>query len=102
MSRKITCDKCNKDFDLNTKVKKHKDGVEEVYFKCPHCKVKYTSYFTDKNIRIKQNKINKLWDKYRNVRTKKEIVSVLEEIEILRKEIKADMKELKRKMLCIQ
>lgn len=97
----IVCNEgCNKEFELDKfKEAKHKDGIIEVYFKCPHCKNKYTSYFTDRDIRIKQSKINKLWDKYRASKTQEELINNFKEIEELKADIKKDMDNLKIKML---
>lgn len=94
----IKCDNCNEEFELITKVKKT-NGIEEVYFKCSHCKVKYISYFTNKNIRIKQKNINKLWQKYKKCTTEDEAIEMMKNIDTMRIEIKVDMNNLKKKML---
>lgn len=95
----IVCDICKKEFALKPITKKHIDGINEVYFKCPHCSEKYISYFTNKNIRIKQKNINKMWEIYRNTKTQEEVVEMVEKIDILKATIKAEMENLKKKML---
>ena len=64
---KVTCDECNKEFDIELKTKKHKKDIEETFFKCEHCGTKYTTFVSNTSIRRKQrrvqvlhNEINKL------------------------------------------
>ncbi|AUM89178.1 transglycosylase [Clostridium botulinum] len=98
----IYCDKCGKDFEMNIKVKKHHGGVEETYFKCPHCKEKHTSFFTDKSIRIKQTKVrNKTFqlNKCRDMGTR---IEILKELDNMKQALKVDMDNLKKKMLGTQ
>lgn len=91
---------CNKEFELdNFEEERHSQGIIEVYFRCPHCKKKYTSYFTDRNIRTKQSKIKRLCDKYRSSKTQGELINNLKQIEELKASIKKDMDNLKIKML---
>lgn len=95
----IICDNCTKEFELKPITKKLNDGIYEVYFKCPHCSEKYNSYFTNKNIRIKQKNINKMWEIYKNAKTQEEVVEMVTKIDSLKASIKADMESLKKKML---
>lgn len=50
---KVICTKgCNKQFEKPIfKEKKLKEDIREIYFKCPHCGVKYTCFYTDREIR---------------------------------------------------
>lgn len=99
---KVTCDKCNKKFEIKAKTRKLPLGIEEVYFICPHCKEKYVSYYTDESIREKQNEINKVWEEYRQLRDPAAIADMAIKITELKDEIKADMEELKKEMLGTQ
>lgn len=99
MSNKVICDKCNKEFEIKLKVNNHINNIEEAYFKCPNCGEKYISCFTDKNIRLKQKKINKMWEEYKKAPTQEEVVKMAEKITALKAEIKEDIGKLKEKML---
>lgn len=98
----VYCNKCNKDFEINAKEKKYKDGIVELYFKCPHCKERYTSFFTDKNIRQKQKKVRKLYEQYGKQTDENKIIELLKEIDDLKVEIGNDMNKLKNRMLGTQ
>lgn len=102
MSNKVNCDKCDKEFEIKLKVKKHINNIEEVCFKCPNCGEKYISCFTDKNIRLKQKKINKMWEEYKKALTQEEVIKMSEKITILKEEIKEDIGKLKENMLSNQ
>lgn len=84
----ITCDKCNKGFKLEPKVKKYSKDIQELYFRCPYCKKRYSSYFTDNNIRKQQIVIRNTKDK--------------EELKRLQNVLKYDMDNLKAKMIGTQ
>lgn len=57
----IRCDKCSKDFELKVRTKKHiAKGVTEIYLVCPYCKARYTSYFTNTEIKKLQRELNDL------------------------------------------
>lgn len=86
----IVCDKCNKGFNIDLKTRKLPLGVEEVYFKCPHCNEKYVSYYTDEGIRKKQREINKMYE---------EISKITDKINKVKAKTKVDMEDLKRKIL---
>lgn len=53
----IRCDKCKKEFEMESRVKKEGD-IEINYFTCPHCKKQYTFLRTNSIMRrlIKQGK----------------------------------------------
>lgn len=57
----VTCDQCSKEFVLQKKKKKHPNGVEEIYFTCPHCQARYSSAFTNARARKIQKQIRQLW-----------------------------------------
>lgn len=99
MNNKVVCDKCNKKFEIKLKTRNLPLGIEEVYFICPHCKEKYVSYYTDESIREKQKKINGMYEEYRKAKTQKETIKMVEKIDSMKAEIKADMVELKKRML---
>lgn len=60
------------------------DGVEKSYFRCPHCDKEYVAFYTDKEIRKKQQAIRRVTNPY--LLKKK------------RKEVAADMVALREKM----
>lgn len=61
MQSDVVCDVCSKRFAV-TRLKRQrlKNGIEEVYFKCPECKQHYTAYYTNKEIRDNQSEIRRL------------------------------------------
>lgn len=94
----VKCDSCKKQFEVRTKVRKSNE-IEEVYFECPYCKMKYTAYFTNKKIRVKQKKINSMWDKYRKSKTQEEVVKMVKKIDDMKLEIRVDMNNLKNNIM---
>ena len=94
----LKCDSCYKEFELKVKIKKHTRLIEETYFKCPHCKERYSSYFTDEHIRSKQDQINLLWKQLKNSRDDKETSDLVVKIDNIKSEIKDDMVMLKSVM----
>ena len=95
----LKCDNCDKEFELKVKIKDHPRLIKETYFKCPHCKERYSGYFTDEHIRSKQNQINLLWKQLRNSRDDKETSDTVVKIDNMKAEIKADMAMLKNTMV---
>lgn len=95
------CDEgCNKQFEVTSLKEIGRDNsVIEISFTCPYCEKKYVCCFTDRMIRLKQYKLNKLWEKYRTARTSEKQRSIFKSIEKLKVEIKKDMNALKIKML---
>lgn len=94
----LICDSCDMEFELKVKIKKHSRLVEESYFKCPHCKERYSSYFTDEHIRSKQKQINKLWEQLRESSEEKQTADLAVRVENMKAEIKKDMVSLKDTM----
>lgn len=52
-----TCDSCGRDFKIRIKTEKLERDIEKVYFKCPRCKQEYIAYYTDVDIRAKQERM---------------------------------------------
>jgi hypothetical protein len=76
---------CGKEFRVRRfATDKLGDGIEKTYFICPHCGKEFVGFYTDRNIRAKQKKIRKM-------------TSPLF-IKKLRKDIAADMAELKMRV----
>ena len=98
----IYCNKCKKDFEINIKTKKYPGGIEETYFKCPHCKERYTGFFTDKNIRIKQKKVRNISNELGKCRDMAQRIVLLKEIDKMKQDLKVNMDNLKEKMLGTQ
>jgi len=96
----IFCDECKKEFIMNIETEELGDSVERIYFRCTHCNKEYTSYYTDTLIRIKQNKIKNIQDKYNKVRGKdiKQANKFIKQYEKLKKEIGKDMDNLRKKI----
>lgn len=67
---KVVCDGgCGQEYEINVKTAQLGDGIEKVYFTCPHCEHEYVSFYTDEEIRKLQEKIRKVYrrigdDKY--------------------------------------
>jgi hypothetical protein len=98
----VICDECEKEFEVKASTKKLTNGISETSFKCPHCKKKYISYFTNRDIRIKQKNINKLWEKYRKASDDEEVAEMVIKIRTMKASIKILMDNLKIKMLGAQ
>jgi hypothetical protein len=81
----IYCNECKYEFDIKPRVKHYSKGVEEVFFNCPHCHERYTSYFTNPKIRKQQ----------RIIRSTKDQI-LIKKLQVI---LKKDMDNLKEKML---
>jgi len=81
------CSTCNRIF-TDTQIKfqeaKVKKDIIEVYYKCPHCKKKYTCFYTDKEIR--------------RLQAKQRATKDVNEFNKLKEEVTKRMNELKRRM----
>lgn len=51
------------------------DGVEKTYFRCPHCEKEYVAFYTDKEIRRKQQAIRRVTNPYLLKKKRKEIAA---------------------------
>lgn len=98
----VYCNKCKKEFEINIKTKKYTGGIEETYFKCPHCNKRYIGFFTDKNIRIKQKKVRNVSNELNECRDMAQRIVLLKEIDKMKQALKVDMDNLKEKMLGTQ
>ncbi|MDW0113773.1 hypothetical protein QT711_11295 [Sporosarcina saromensis] len=56
----VQCDECKKSFDIKPRKKTHGVNLIETYFKCPHCKMHYTSFVTDQEVRRRQREMKEL------------------------------------------
>lgn len=62
----VSCDECQNQFSISELKTEsinvdHHAIVERTYFTCPSCGQKYTCYYTDEHIRIKQKDIQRLY-----------------------------------------
>ena len=76
----IYCDQCHKDTDTIVKKEWHSRGIQEYYFKCMHCKYKYTISVTNKRARTLQKKMQKLNMRYSNdnkTKTQQELDTIM-------------------------
>ncbi|KNF06991.1 hypothetical protein CLPU_36c00070 [Gottschalkia purinilytica] len=95
---KVICNECKKEFEIKVRVKKHKQGIEETYFKCPHCKTKYTSIYTNEEIRKLQSDVRRLLNKYCLVGTEEERSKIKVQLSNVKYKLKLKMNELKKEM----
>lgn len=93
----VHCDECKEDFEIVIKKAKVEADVERNYFSCPHCSTEYTSFYTNKSIRNNQIKIGKLWDKFHKAKTVKKKENIQEQIEGLKKQLAAELHDLRVK-----
>lgn len=94
--QKVNCDKCKKDFIIKPKIKKHKEDIEELYFKCPYCKERYAAFYIDKEGKELQKKIKMEYARYNNITVGKE--ETLKRIKGTQVRLDIKMKNLKRYM----
>lgn len=85
---------CKKEFRIaGFEVGKLDNGIEKTYFKCPHCNKEYVAFYTDEDIREKQEEMRALQARYHKAKK----VKVLRRIQKLQAEIGRDMDKLKQK-----
>lgn len=62
MSISTHCDAgCQKAFSIEDfSIIRLQDGIEKVYFECPHCEHEYLAYYTDGEIRKLQERIRRV------------------------------------------
>ncbi|MUK89147.1 hypothetical protein GMD78_12260 [Ornithinibacillus sp. L9] len=72
---RVTCTNpdCNKVFKMQLKEKNHPRGIKEHYFTCKHCKKRYTSFITDKKVRVLQKEMKRTTDVDRRMAIVKEV-----------------------------
>lgn len=68
MNKLITCEECNTDFELNLHTERLSDGIEHNFLKCTECGKKYTSFYTDTNIRTRQKKVQGMWERFHSTK----------------------------------
>lgn len=97
----LTCNNCNKDFWLDrirNRPVKNRSGVERVYFICPHCKCEFTSYYTNKSIKRKQQLVRDLLNKRRkafDTNDTKRAQELTEKVKELQAKMKQEMDTLR-------
>lgn len=92
------CDKCKKEFEIKPRIKKFADGIEETFFICPGCNERYSSYFTDKDIRKKQAKLRNKYNEIVRAANKDDKMKLMHEHKQMQSDLQADMKILKINM----
>ncbi|ALG49386.1 hypothetical protein [Clostridium perfringens] len=93
---KVYCDKCNKEFEINLLVENVKGDVRRVYFKCPECNTKYTSYYLNNKIEQRQLKMQKLmFDSAKLYVGSEKYLKNIEKLKKLTEENRVGMKRLK-------
>ena len=55
----IYCNKCKYEFEPKVRTKYIEDDIEEVFFNCPDCNERYTSYYANDKIRTLQHDMRK-------------------------------------------
>lgn len=53
----IYCNKCKYEFKVKVRTKHIEKDIEEVFFNCPNCHERYTSYYTNNKIKELQEKL---------------------------------------------
>ncbi|MBN3404458.1 transglycosylase [Clostridium botulinum] len=84
----VSCNKCNKDFEIEIKTKYYYK-LEIQYFICPHCGKKYTYAVIDNHIREKRKELNSIKEKIKQCTKEKQINRLINE----QKKILREMKE---------
>ncbi len=80
----VYCDKCGGRFKLKPKLKKVKDDIERIHFKCKHCKHDYTAYYVNDYIKQKQKELRQT--DFKNIKKRMELENEIQkEMDKLRK-----------------
>jgi len=98
---KVNCDNCGAAFELQVQVSQLPEGVERAFFVCPECGVEYTAYYMDDGIRTNQFKTRRLQEKYKTavaLKDQKQAERLLRQMERLKKETSAAMRELRERI----
>ncbi|WP_125152343.1 hypothetical protein [Clostridium rectalis] len=96
----VYCNKCKEGFEVSSKTQFYKgypEGIEETYFKCPNCGERYSLYFTDINIRHKQERIKRLYREAMVSTDINYISRIISKIECIKKGINLDYDNLVNK-----
>lgn len=94
-----TCNKCNEEFEIKPRIKKYADAVEETFFTCPHCNERYSSFFTNNDIRKKQKLLKNRYTEIAREVIKENKIKLISEYKAMQQDLVLDMENLKRKML---
>lgn len=93
-----TCDTgCKKTFMINKfRTKKVNKGLEETYFRCPHCKHEYVAYYSSTETKQLQKEMRQLHVKMRGKAGTYEGKVLIHEETQLKEKIKQSMDEARR------
>ncbi len=76
-----------------------RDDIERLGFDCPHCGHKYTAYYINKKIKVLQEKQRILLRQSDpRGRTQGQIKGTLRRIEVIKRQIKAEMDRLRKEV----
>lgn len=81
------CSNCSNMTVIQFKEKHYPDTIRETYFVCNHCKKRYTTFVTDKEVRSKQKQIKQLT----GADTTNERVKLQEEVNQRMDELKSEL-----------
>lgn len=56
----VNCNECKHEFEIKVRVRHIQADVEEVFFNCPNCHERYTSYYLNDNIKQKQKQLKRV------------------------------------------
>ena len=103
----VVCDRCNKEFTMKLKEKLYSKGRKEIYFICPNCKKRYTSYWTTNKVSKLQGDIKKLrlekrqaalsYEIEKDYEYKRKIDEIDKDINIIQDKIKSEMDIISKK-----
>lgn len=95
---KAICDECGKGFELvqeMLKYKKWSKGIVETYYKCPHCKTRYTIAKTNPKVRKLKREYDKVLNQLREEANGEDLnKELLKKAYQLKNDIKAEMDTL--------
>lgn len=97
----LVCDDCKKEFTMDIKEKRIENSITKAYFTCPHCCKEYVSYYSDENIKQKQQEIQEVIKKQRYNRGTTDINysnKLNKQYKKLKNQLKKDMELLKIKV----
>ncbi|EOA3906089.1 hypothetical protein [Bacillus cytotoxicus] len=76
----VYCAECNKDYDMQPKVKQLPNRIDKCYFTCPHCSHEHVAAYVNDKIRKYQDDIAKYQE-----RISKKNLAIEDEMKRLRK-----------------